>query len=160
MTRRKHPPPKADLADYGFDVLGQDWGCVVDERLRLLGLDLLAILLYFVCLKPFADATGKVHQASYYRFMRMLAPLQSLHGGRRFEAPTIDQLRRALQALRRAGLITIYAASNMRKGALQIRVKYGVGAIAFVSVGPGVAPGSKHRGKLALVRAQEPVVHR
>lgn len=152
MTRRRHPPPKVDPDDFGFQVLGHDFGSVVDERLRLLGLDSLARDLYWTCLKPFADAVGKVHHGSYYRFLQMLTPMQSPRGGPRLDVPTRKQLRRALEALRGAGLVTIYAASNMRKGALQIRVVFGVGGTSFDSVGAGVGPGSRRPGKLGVVR--------
>lgn len=154
MTRRKHPPPKVDADEFGFEVIGSDWCCTSDERIRLLGLDSLARDLYYTCLKPFADSTGKVQQASYYRFLQMLAPVQSRQGGHRLPTPTRKQLRRVLDALRQAGLVTSYPAANLRKGALQIRVLYGVGGPSNDSEGAGVGAGSKRARRPMLVRVQ------
>lgn len=152
MTRRKHPPPKVSPDDFGFDVIGQDYHCGSDERIRLVGLDSLARDLYYTGLKPFCDRRGDVGAASYYRFVQMLTPVQSPRGGPRLPAPTRDQLRGALVRLQQAGLITNYLPSNMREGALQIRLAFGVRGIATPPVSPGVGPGSKRRAKPVLVR--------
>lgn len=152
MTRRKHPPPRADRDDFGFDVVGRDFTSTAAERLCLLGLDSLARDLYYTCLRPFCDRRGDVEAASYYRLINLLSPVQSPRGGRRLPAPTLKQLRYALDRLRDAGLITSYAASNMREGALQIRLTFGVRGISPPEVGAGVGPGSRRRAKPVLAR--------
>lgn len=123
MTRRKHPPPKVDPDDYGFDVAGKGFRITRAELLMLLGLDTVSCALYMRCLKPFADRTGAVRNASYYRFIELLKVVHSIEGGRRLAAPTKDQLRRALDRLNQAGLITNYMSANRASGALQIRVQ-------------------------------------
>lgn len=152
MTTRKHPPPQVDRDDFGFEVIGHDWAGGSDERIRLLGLDSLARDLYFMCLKPFCDRSGDVGAMTYYRLIQMLTPVQSPRGGPRLPAPTRKQLRGALQRLQQAALITNYAGANMRAGALQIRVLYGVRGTPIDSVGAGVGSGVKRRAKPMLVR--------
>lgn len=154
MTRRKHPTPRADVDEFGFEVIGHDFHSSSDERIRLLGLDSLARDLYYSCLKPFCDRSGDVQAASYYRFIQMLTPVQSARGGPRLSSPTRDQMRAALTRLQQAGLVTSYPGANMRAGALQIRLTFGVRGIASESVGPGVGPGSKRRAKPMFVRVQ------
>lgn len=122
MTRRKHPPPKVDPDDYGFDVAGKSFKVTPRELLMLLGVDTITCALYMRCLKPFADKFGCVHQASYYRFLQTLKVVQSPAGGPRVPGPTEKQLRRALEWLVQAGLITTHTDQNRRGGALQIWV--------------------------------------
>ncbi|HWH83475.1 MAG TPA: hypothetical protein VNU71_14685 [Burkholderiaceae bacterium] len=88
----------------------------------LLGLDTLTCALYMRCLKPFADRAGAVRNASFYRFLQILTPVQSPGGGPRLDEPTRHQLERAIERLVQAGLITSYAAANRNGRALQIRV--------------------------------------
>lgn len=122
MTRRKHPPPRVDPDDYGFNVAGKGYRVTPRELLLLLGLDTISCAVYMRCLKPFADRAGKVGETSYYRFLQILGVVQSPAGGRRLAAPTEDQLRRALERLRQVGLITVYSGSNQTGRALQIRL--------------------------------------
>lgn len=122
MTRRKLPPPKVDPDDYGFDVAGKGFRVSARELVMLLGADTITCALYMRCLKPFADRFGQVHAASYYRFLQILSVVQSPGGGQRLPVPTLKQLRRALERLAQAGLITIHADDNRRERALQIWV--------------------------------------
>jgi hypothetical protein len=126
VTRRKFAPPPADPDNYGFDIAGKGFRVSRAELVLLLGLDVLTCLLYFRCLKPFADRAGHVHNASYYRFLKLLEPIQSERGGRRLPTPTVDQLRRCVARLLQAGLITNYSAANRNAKALQIRLTNGV----------------------------------
>lgn len=122
MTRRKHPPPAVDPDDYGFSVAGKGFRVTPKELLLLLGLDTVSCALYMRCLKPFADRSGAVRSTSYYRFLEVLKVTQSPAGGARLPQPTKDQLRRALERLQQAGLVTNYAAANRADRALQIRL--------------------------------------
>lgn len=122
MTRRTRPPPKVDPDDYGFDTAGKGFRVTPHELLLLLGLDTISCALYMRCLKPFADRTGQVRAASYYRFLEVLKVVQSPGGGPRLPGPTKKQLRRALERLLQVGLITNYAESNREARALQIRL--------------------------------------
>lgn len=122
MTRRKNPPPKVDPDDYGFNVAGKGFRVTSRELLLLLGLDTISCALYMRCLKPFADRAGAVRNASYYRFLEVLKVIQSPSGGQRLDAPTKDQLRRALDRLLQVGLITNYLDANRNVRALQIRL--------------------------------------
>lgn len=123
MTRRRNPPPPVDPDDYGFDVAGKGFRVTARELLMLLGLDTISCALYMRCLKPFADRAGHVHNASYYRFLQVLKVMQSPAGGQRLLEPTHQQLRRALERLQQAGLITNYAGANRNERALQIRLQ-------------------------------------
>lgn len=128
MTRRKHPPPKVDPDDYGFNVAGKGFRVTANELLMLLGLDTITCALYMRCLKPFADRAGHVHNASYYRFLQILKVMQSPAGGQRLPEPTHQQLRGALDRLLQAGLITNYGAANRSDRALQIRLQNAPGS--------------------------------
>lgn len=123
MTRRKHPPPSVDTDDYGFNVSGKGFRVTPRELEQLLGQDTVTCALYMRCLKPFADRTGHVQNASYYRFLQLLKVVQSPCGGQRLPEPTLKQLRRALERLQQAGLITTYPDANRNERALQIRVQ-------------------------------------
>lgn len=123
MTRRKHPPPKVDPDDYGFNVAGKGFRVTPRELLLLLGLDTISCAVYMRCLKPFADRAGAVRNASYYRFLQILGVVQSPEGGPRLPEPTKDQLRRALERLLQVGLITNYTEANRAGKALQIRLQ-------------------------------------
>lgn len=144
MTRRKHPPPRVDPDDYGFELVGRDYNVQPQELMCLIGLDALAIALYFVCLRPFADPkSGDVHNASYYRFRKVLTPTSSPRGGSRFHVPTKKELRDALTRLCEFGLVRLYLAAAMTDGALQIRVVRWFGDVSSDSVRAGVRAGSK-----------------
>lgn len=123
MTKRKNPPPPVDPDDYGFNVAGKGFRVTPRELLQLLGLDTVSCAVYMRCLKPFADRTGHVQNASYYRFGKILDVIQSPGGGARLPVPTLKQLRRALERLQQAGLITTYPDANRHDRALQIRVQ-------------------------------------
>jgi hypothetical protein len=122
VTRRKNPPPPVDPDDYGFDVAGKDFKVTTHELMKLMGVDTITCALYMRCLKPFADRFGRVREASYYRFLQILKAIGSPGGGPRPKSPTRPQLRRALEWLQQAGLITFHLDDNMRNGALQIWV--------------------------------------
>ena len=142
MTKRKHLRADVDADDYGFDLVGNDWTSATQERMCLVGLDSIARDLYYTCLRPFTNArTGDVQCASYYRFIKLMAPVSAPRGGRRFPAPTIQQLRDALQRLEQSGLVKLYPASSMCAGALQIRVVRRFGVALPDPVGTGVRPG-------------------
>lgn len=128
MTRRKHPAPRVDPDEYGFDLIGRDWCCEASARICLVGLDSLARDLYYTCLRPFANKAGDVEQASYYRFLKLLTPISSPRGGPRFPAPTLKQLRNALERLEQADLIRLYRVISRRERVLKIRVvgRFGV----------------------------------
>jgi len=142
VTRRKHPPIDPD--DYGFDLVGRDYNVQPQELMCLVGLDVLSIALYFLCLRPFADPkTGDVHNASYYRFRKVLTPTSSARGGPRFHVPTKKELRDALARLCEFGLVRLYLAAAMNGGALQIRVVRRFGDFSSDSVRAGVRAGVK-----------------
>lgn len=122
MTRRRQPPPPVDTDDYGFDVAGKPFKVTTAELLKLLGVDTITCALYMRCLKPFADRFGCVHGASYYRFLKILKARQSPKGGPLVSSPTREQLRRALEWLAQAGLITNHGDDNRRERVLQIWV--------------------------------------
>lgn len=122
MTKRRHPPPAADPDDYGFDTAGKAFRVTPRELLMLLGVDTITCALYMRCLKPFADKFGCVHAASYYRFRQILTVMQSPRGGPRLPGPTLKQLRRALDWLEQAGLVTTHSDQNRREKALKIWV--------------------------------------
>lgn len=123
MTKRKHPPPRVDPDDYGFNVAGKGFRVTPRELLMLLGLDTVTCALYMRCLKPFADRAGAVRNASFYRFIQILTPVQSPGGGPRLPEPSRRQLERAIERLVQAGLITSYCEANQRGRALQIRLQ-------------------------------------
>jgi hypothetical protein len=123
VTRRKHPPARIDLDDYGFDTTGKGFRVKPEELHMLLGLDPLTCALYMRCLKPFADRSGAVRNASFYRFLQILTPAQSPCGGPRLPEPTRHQLERAIARLVQADLITSYCHANRTGRALQIRIK-------------------------------------
>lgn len=91
-----------------------------DEREALRGLPMLAREVYVFGIRPFMDfATGVVgvkRRISYQSISEELyvEPHQGIKGG----SPTINELRRAIQWLERAGLVTRNAASN--KGQKQL----------------------------------------
>jgi hypothetical protein len=122
VTRRQHPPPHVDTDDYGFNVTGKGFRVTARELELLLGLDTVTCALYMRCLKPFADRAGAVRNASYYRFLQILMPVQSPGGGPRLPEPTRHQLERAIDRLVELKLITSYAAANRNGRALQIRL--------------------------------------
>ena len=122
VTRRKHPPPKVDPDNFGFDIAGKGFRVTRRELLLLTGADAFTCALYMRCLKPFADRTGAVRNASYYRFGELLRVTQSPAGGPRLPEPTKWQLRRALTRLMEAGLVTNYPSANRVDGALKIRL--------------------------------------
>lgn len=73
MTPRKHKAPRVDPDDYfGFELPHMHASAQHGEYLLLLGLDQLAIALYFMCLLPFAEGRANdVSNASYHRFIAM-----------------------------------------------------------------------------------------
>ncbi len=129
MTRRKFPPPPVDPDDFGFDLVGNDWTSLAQERMCLVGLDSMARDLYYTCLRPFADPrTGDVRNCSYYRFIKLMTPSSSPRGGPRLVGPTLKQLRDALERLRRSGLVKLFTEQSRRDRVLKIQVvrRFGV----------------------------------
>lgn len=129
MARRKFPPPPVDPDDFGFDLVGRDWTSMTQQRMCLVGLDSMARDLYYTCLRPFADAkTGDVRNCSYYRFIKLMTPASSPRGGPRFAAPTLQQLRDALERLQRNGLVKLFTEQSRRDRVLKIQVvlRFGV----------------------------------
>ena len=120
MTRRTLPPPPVDPDDYGFDVAGKSFKVTSRELLMLVGVDTITCALYMRCLKPFADRYGAVRAASFYRFLQILKVVQSPGGGQRLPEPTRKQLRRALDRLRQAKLITMRDDANQGERVLKI----------------------------------------
>lgn len=105
----------------------------------MVGLDLLAIGVYVMCLRPFADArSGDVRCASYYRFRQLLTPAQPRGGGKRWLVPTTQQISDALDRLAAAGLIEVFREISRRERVLQIRVVRRFGVVSSDSVGRGV----------------------
>lgn len=86
---------------------GKGFRITARELVMLLGVDTITCALYMRCLKPFADRYGAVRESSYYRFLQILKVVQSPGGGQRLAVPTRMQVRRALERLRQAGLITM-----------------------------------------------------
>jgi hypothetical protein len=96
----------------------------LEELKRLRGVGTLAIALYFECLKPHVDGDGVVLGPTNKGLAKTLAPIDSRGGGRRTPAPTVGQLKTALERLQAAGLIAIDRKAGRTHLGLHIELHY------------------------------------
>ena len=141
MTRCRPDLTTADM--FGFDPIGADFTSSAEERAALLGLSMLAIALYYACLKPFAKGDGRVYALSYYRLAQVLTHRRANSRGVLTEVPTPKVLRGGLDQLERVGLVVRPKAENTQKGILQIWLVHGVGGTLGDSRRAGRRAGSK-----------------
>lgn len=142
MTRKRLDLTTADM--FGFDPIGADFTSSAEERAALIGLSMLAIALYYACLKPFAKGDGRVYALSYYRLGQVLTHRRRCgRTGVLVEAPTPKALRGALDDLEAVDLVVRPKAENTAKGILQIWLVHGVGGTLGDSRRAGRRAGSK-----------------
>jgi hypothetical protein len=98
----------------------------IEELKRLRGVGTLAIALYFECLKTYVDVDGVVLvlAPTYNSMANALATLDSRGGGRRSAAPTVGQVRTALERLQAAGLVAIDREAGRTHRGLHITLLY------------------------------------